>query len=69
MQQVYVVRDLNHVVFLYLQNVPVLEMDSWLQCTKWNEVLGQSTHNLVKTYQFTHEPDPEERELRRVLRA
>jgi hypothetical protein len=44
-------------------------MDSWLQYTKWNEVLGQSKHNLVKTHQFTHKPDPNEPELDRVLRA
>src|SRR5450432_2074139 len=44
-------------------------MDSWLQYTKWNEVLGQSKHNLVKTFQFTRKPDPDEPELDRVLRA
>jgi hypothetical protein len=44
-------------------------MDSWLQYTKWNEVLGQSKHNLVKTSQFARKPDPDEPELDRVLRA
>jgi hypothetical protein len=52
-----------------LKNVPVVEMDSWLQYTKWNEVLSQSKHNLVKTFQFTRMPDPEEPELERLLRA
>ena len=28
-----------------LKNVPTVEMDSWLQYTKWNKVLGQSKHN------------------------
>jgi hypothetical protein len=32
-----------------LKDVPAVEMDSWLQYTKWNEVLGQSKHDLVKT--------------------
>jgi hypothetical protein len=36
-----------------LKDVPAVEMDSWLQYTKWNEVLGQSKHNLVKTFKFT----------------
>jgi hypothetical protein len=52
-----------------LKDVPAVEMDSWLQYTKWNEVLGQSKHNLVRTFQFTREPDPDEPELGRVLRA
>jgi hypothetical protein len=52
-----------------LRDVPAVEMDSWLQYTKWNEVLGQSKHNLVKTSQFTRKPDPDEPELDRVLRA
>jgi hypothetical protein len=52
-----------------LKDVPAVEMDSWLQYTKWNEVLGQSKHNLVKTSQFARKPDPDEPELDRVLRA
>jgi hypothetical protein len=52
-----------------LKNVPVVEMDSWLQYTKWNEVLSQSKHNLVKTFHFTRVPEPEEPELERLLRA
>lgn len=52
-----------------LKNVPTTELDSWLQFTGWNEVLGQSKHDLVKTAQFAHEPRPEEPELARVLRA
>jgi hypothetical protein len=44
-------------------------MDSWLQYTNWNEVLSQSKHNLIKTFRFTREPDRDEPELERVLRA
>jgi Orsellinic acid/F9775 biosynthesis cluster protein D len=52
-----------------LNNVPAVEMDSWLQYTKWNEVLVQSKHNLVQTFHFARQPDPDEPELGRVLRA
>lgn len=52
-----------------LKDVPVVEMDSWLQYTKWNEVLSQSKHNLVKTFQYTRMPDPDEPGLDRVLRV
>jgi hypothetical protein len=52
-----------------MKDVPTVEMDSWLQYTKWNEVLSQSKHDLVKTHQFTREPDPNEPKLERVLRA
>jgi hypothetical protein len=38
--------------------VPASEIDSWLQYTSWNEVLGQSKLNLVKTHQFARAPDP-----------
>jgi hypothetical protein len=52
-----------------LKDVPVVEMDSWLQYTKWNEVLSQSKHNLVKTFHYTRMPDPDEPGLDRVLRV
>ena len=52
-----------------LKDVPVVEMDSWLQYTKWNEVLSQSKHNLVKTFHYTRMPDPDEPKLERLLRA
>jgi hypothetical protein len=52
-----------------LKDVPAVEMDSWLQYTKWNKVLGQSKHNLVKTFQFTCKPNPDKPKLDRVLRA
>jgi hypothetical protein len=52
-----------------LKEVPVVEMDSWLQYTKWNEVLSQSKHNLVKTFHYTRMPDPDEPKLERLLRA
>ena len=52
-----------------LKEVPVVEMDSWLQQTKWNDVLSQSKHDLVKTFHFTRIPDPEEPQLQRLLRS
>jgi hypothetical protein len=52
-----------------LKEVPVVEMDSWLQYTKWNEVLSQSKHNLVRTFHYTRMPDPDEPKLERLLRA
>ena len=52
-----------------LKKVPAAEIDAWLHFTGWNEVLGQSKHNLVKTHQFAHPPNPDEPELERVLRA
>jgi hypothetical protein len=52
-----------------LKDVPVVEMDSWLQYTKWNEVLSQSKHNLVKTFHYVRMPDPDEPQLERLLRA
>jgi hypothetical protein len=51
-----------------LDDAPAMEIDSWLQYTKWNEVLGQSKHNLLTTSSYTHKPDTEP-ELERVLRA
>jgi Orsellinic acid/F9775 biosynthesis cluster protein D len=56
-----------------LRDVPVVELDSWHQFTKWNEVLSQSKHNMVKTFQYTREPNADdgdnEAQLNRVLRA
>lgn len=52
-----------------LREVPVVEMDSWLRYTKWNEVLSQSKHNFIKTFHYTRMPDPEEPQLERLLRA
>ena len=52
-----------------LKKVPAAEIDAWLHFTGWNEVLGQSKHNLVKTHQFARPPDPDEPDLERVLRA
>jgi hypothetical protein len=54
---------------LLLKKVPVVELDSWLRFTGWNEVLSQSEHNMKKTHEFTREPDPEEPELTRLLVA
>jgi len=44
-------------------------MDLWLRETKWNKVLGQSKYNLVKMFQFTYKPNPNEPKLDPVLRA
>jgi hypothetical protein len=52
-----------------LKEVPVVEMDSWLRYTKWNEVLSQSKHGLIKTFHYTRMPDPDEPQLERLLRA
>jgi hypothetical protein len=56
-----------------LKDVSAFEMDSWLQYTKWNTVLSQSKHNMVKTFHYTREPDADDRgnesKLGRVLRA
>lgn len=52
-----------------LKNVPAAEIDAWLHFTSWNEVLGQSKHNLVKTHQFARPPNLDEPKLERVLRA
>jgi Orsellinic acid/F9775 biosynthesis cluster protein D len=57
-----------------LKNVPVVEMDSWHQYTRWNDVLSRSKHNMVKTFQYTRDPDGDDRDddepkLCRVMRA
>jgi hypothetical protein len=52
-----------------LKDVPAVEMDAWLQYTKWNEVLSQSQHGLVETAQFARMADPDEPKLDRALRA
>jgi orsellinic acid/F9775 biosynthesis protein OrsD len=52
-----------------LKEVPVVEMDSWLQFTKWNDILSQSKHDFVKTFHYTRMPDPDEPQLERLLRA
>jgi hypothetical protein len=52
-----------------LAKPPEVELDPWLRYTKWYEVLEKSKHNLVKTYEYLREPDPEESELHRVVRA
>lgn len=52
-----------------LEKAPVDEADPWLRYTQWNKVLSQSKHNIITTNHFTREPDAEELELVRVLRA
>jgi hypothetical protein len=56
-----------------LKNVPVVEMDSWHQYTQWNNVLSRSKHNIVKTFQYTRDPDGDDRDnkskLCRVIRT
>ena len=61
--------DANKRLMEALKKVPAAEIDAWLHFTGWNEVLGQSRHDLVKTHQFARPPDPDEPELERVLRA
>ncbi|OAF54217.1 hypothetical protein VC83_09543 [Pseudogymnoascus destructans] len=53
----------------FSREVPAVEMDSWLQYTRWNEALSQSKHNMVETSRFARMPDPEEPKLERLLRA
>jgi hypothetical protein len=50
-----------------LKKVPIVEIDLWLQYTKWNEVLSALQYNMVKTFQFTCEPDADKSELRCLL--
>ena len=52
-----------------LSEYPAVELDSWLRYTQWNEVLAQSKHDMVKAAAFAHEPQPDEPELGRVVRA
>jgi Orsellinic acid/F9775 biosynthesis cluster protein D len=56
-----------------LKDVPVVEMDSWHQYTRWNDVLGRSKHDMVRTFQYTRDPDGDDRDdepkLGRVMRA
>jgi hypothetical protein len=52
-----------------LKKAPAIEADSWLQFTKWNAVLSQSKHNMIKTHHFIRQADPDEPELARVYRA
>lgn len=52
-----------------LKDVPKVEMDSWLQYTKWNEVFSGTKHNFIKIFQFTRMPDPDEPQLDRLIRA
>jgi hypothetical protein len=52
-----------------LQKGPLIEVNSWLQFTQWNEVLSRSKHNIVKTHRFAREADPDEPELVRIAKA
>ena len=46
-----------------------VEVDPWLQYTKWYKVLNKSKHDLVRTYAFLREPDHDEIKLHRLIRA
>ena len=46
-----------------------VEVDPWLQYTKWYRVLNKSKHDLVRTYAFLREPDHDEIKLHRLIRA
>jgi hypothetical protein len=50
-----------------LEKVPVAKLDSWLQFTKWNAVLGKLKHNIVQTYRFLCKPDLDKPALKRLL--
>ena len=52
-----------------LKEVPAVEKDSWLQYTKWDEILSQSKHDFMQTFHYTRMPDPDEPQLERLLRA
>jgi hypothetical protein len=52
---------------MLLKEVPVVKMDLWLQQTKWNDVLSQFKHDLVKTFYFTWMLDPDKPGLERLL--
>lgn len=52
-----------------LKTAPVVERDSWLQYTNWNEALSQSKHNLLDTFHYTYKPDADEPQLAQVLVA
>lgn len=52
-----------------LKEVGVVEMDLWLQDSKWNEELRQCKHRLVKTFHYTRMPDADEPKLERLLRG
>jgi superfamily II DNA helicase RecQ len=46
-----------------------VELDPWIQYTKWYNVLNKSKHDLVRTYAFLREPDHDEIKLHRLIRA
>jgi hypothetical protein len=45
-----------------LKNVPAVEMDSWHQYARWNDVLSRSKHDMVKTFHYTRDPDAGDRD-------
>ena len=49
--------------------MPAHELDPWLQYVGWEMALSQSKHNIIKTAEFAREPDADETELNRLLRA
>ncbi len=48
---------------------PSIELDSWLQYTKWHEVLGRSRHDLLDTSAFAAGPSAGEAGLECLLLA
>jgi hypothetical protein len=52
---------------MLLKEVSVVKMDLWLQQTKWNDVLGQFKHNLVKMFYFIWMLDSDKPRLERLL--
>jgi hypothetical protein len=43
------------------------KLDLWIWYIRWNEVLLQSKHSIVKTHEFVRVPNLEEPELVRLL--
>jgi hypothetical protein len=46
-----------------------VELDPWIQYTKWYNVLNKSKYDLVCMYMFLREPDHDEIKLHRLIRA
>jgi hypothetical protein len=52
-----------------LERAPAREIDPWLQYTGWVTVLRRSKHDLMTTAKYAREPDADETDLSRLIRA
>jgi hypothetical protein len=52
-----------------LERAPAQEIDPWLQYTGWETVLRRSKHDLMMTAKYARDPDVEETDLSRLIRA